>query len=211
MGHRHLLERKFRRAGERTDHKHLGQIITYASGIDAKILIWLCREVTEEHRKAIDWLNEVTNADISFFACEIELWRIGNSLPAPRCHIIASPNDWSKSMKASNTSNGLLTETKKGHLAFWNGLKTYMEEHGTDLRLRSPRPQHWYTLAVGRSKFSISLTTNTQLKRVGCEIYIRGQNAKNAFHQLKSTANKLKLLWDMNLTGKSCPTDKTQE
>ncbi len=68
----------------RTDHKHLGQLITYASGLGAKLVIWNCKEVTEEHRQAVDWLNDVTSADVAFFACEIELWKIGESLPAPR-------------------------------------------------------------------------------------------------------------------------------
>ena len=60
-----------------------------------------------------------------------------------------------------------------------------MTNSDTELRLRTPRPQHWYTMAVGHSKFHISLTTNTQAKRIGCEIYIRGENAKKAFSMLQ--------------------------
>lgn len=169
---------------EKTDHKHLGQIITYASGVEAQIVIWVCTQVTDEHRQAIDWLNEVTRADIAFFACEIELWRIGDSLAAPRFNVVASPNDWTKVVK-STVTNKELSDTKKSHLDFWNGFKAYMEESGSELKLRQPRAQHWYTLAVGRSKFNISLTTNTQSKQIGCEIYIRGEEAKKAFMQLK--------------------------
>ena len=80
-----------------------------------------------------------------------------------------------------------------------------MEEHGTDLRLRLPRPQHWYTLVVGRSKFSISLTTHTQLKRVGCEIYIRSKNAKNAFHQLKKHCKQIETSLGYELDWKELP------
>ena len=169
---------------EKTDHKHLGQIITYASGVEAEIIIWVCSQVTDEHRQAIDWLNEVTRADIAFFACEIELWQIGDSLPAPKFNVVASPNDWTKVLKSTVNSKEL-SDTKKAHLDFWNGFKAYMEEAGTNLKLRQPRPQHWYTLAVGRSKFNISLTTNTQSKQIGCEIYIRGEDAKAAFAQLQ--------------------------
>lgn len=169
---------------EKTDHKHLGQIITYASGVEAQIIIWVCTQVTDEHRQAIDWLNEVTRADIAFFACEIELWRIGNSLPAPKFNIVASPNDWTKVVKSS-TNNKDLSDTKKAHLEFWNGFKAYMEEEESTLKLRQPRAQHWYSMAVGRSKFQISLTNNTQSKEIGCEIYIRGKEAKEAFAQLK--------------------------
>lgn len=164
----------------KTDHKHLGQLITYASGIGAKIVIWICTEVTDEHRQAIDWLNEMTSSDVAFFACEIQLWRIGNSEAAPKFDVISSPNDWQKTVKGS-VSTEALSDTKKAHLEFYNGFKEYMTEAGTDLRLRTPRPQHWYSLAVGRSKFSISLTNNTQTKRIGCELYIRGANAKKAY------------------------------
>lgn len=170
---------------EKTDHKHLGQIITYASGVEAEIIIWICSQVTDEHRQAIDWLNEVTRSDIAFFACEIELWRIADSVAAPKFHVVASPNDWTKTVK-STVSNKELSDTKQAHLDFWNGFKSFMEDSATSLKLRQPRPQHWYTMAIGRSKFHISLTTNTQSKQIGCEVYIRGEEAKNAFTQLSS-------------------------
>lgn len=178
---------------EKTDHKHLGQIITYASGIEAEIIIWVCSQVTHEHRQAIDWLNEVTRADIAFFACEIELWKIGDSLAAPKFNLVASPNDWAKVVKTT-VNNGELSETKKAHLDFWNAFKTYMEESGTSLKLRQARPQHWFNLAVGRSKFNIALTTNTQSKQIGCEIYIRGEKAKEAFSQLEQQKEEIEAI-----------------
>ncbi len=167
----------------KTDHKHLGQLITYASGIEAKILVWVCAQVTDEHRQAVDWLNDVTKADVAFFACEIELWRIDNSNPAPRFKIVSSPNDWSKAIKAGPAPESL-SPTKSAHLAFWNGFKEYMTLTSSQLKLRTPQPRHWYTFAVGRSKFQISLTTNTKSQRIGCELYIRGAQAKIAFSAL---------------------------
>lgn len=167
----------------KTDHKHLGQLITYASGIEAKIVIWVCTQVTDEHRQAIDWLNDVTKADIAFFACEIELWRIDDSSPAPKFKIVSSPNDWAKTITAVSAPEGL-SPTKSAHLSFWNGFKEHMSQTSSQLRLRAPRAQHWYALAVGRSKFHISLTTNTQSQRIGCELYIRGAQAKIAFSAL---------------------------
>ena len=167
----------------KTDHKHLGQLITYASGIDARLVIWVCKEVTDEHRQAVDWLNDVTTSDVAFFACEIELWQIDDSRPAPRFNIVSSPNDWSKAVKTGPSPDSL-SPTKAAHLEFWNAFKEFMTNSESELRLRTPRAQHWYSIAVGRSKFHLSLTTNTQAKRIGCELYIRGAAAKSAFSQL---------------------------
>ena len=76
---------------EKTNHDHLGKIITYASGIEASIIIWICKTITEEHRQAIDWLNENMDDNIGFFAIEIELWKIDGSNPAPKFNIICRP------------------------------------------------------------------------------------------------------------------------
>ena len=178
-GRRVIIENQL----DKTDHKHLGQLITYASGIEARILIWVCSQVTDEHRQAIDWLNDVTSADVAFFACEIELWRIDDSSPAPRFKVMSSPNDWFKVVKSGPAPDSL-SPTKAGHLSFWNGFKEHMTQCSSQLKLRTPRAQHWYSLAVGRSKFHLSLTTNTQARRIGCELYIRGTQAKAAFGSL---------------------------
>lgn len=166
----------------KTDHKHLGQIITYASGIDAKIQIWICKEVTEEHRRAIDWLNEFTTSEVIFFACEIELWKINESLCAPMFKVVSSPNDWSKTIKTNPSE--IKSPLKKIRLEFWNGFKEYMTEKGTDLRLRTPGSNHWYTVSLGTSHFSLAWTINTKENRLGCELYMGGKPAKKYFSKL---------------------------
>ena len=84
---------------ENTDHDHLGKIITYASGLDAKTMIWIFKDIKAEHRQAMDWLNEITDDSMSFFAIKIELWKIDDSKYAPKFNIICSPNHWSKGCK----------------------------------------------------------------------------------------------------------------
>src|SRR5258708_3912238 len=64
---------------ERTDHTHLGQLLTYAAGLQAVTIVWVAQRFTEEHRAALDWLNEHTDEQINFFGLEIELWKIGDS------------------------------------------------------------------------------------------------------------------------------------
>lgn len=168
---------------ERSDHDHLGKLITYASGVDASLVVWICSSVTDEHRQAIDWINQHTDEDIGFFALEIELWRINDSPPAAKFNVVCSPNEWVKSARDS-ISTGTLTSTKSLQLEFWTFLREYMNQASTSLSLRKPRAQHWYSIAVGRSKFHISLTVNTVTDRLGCELYMRGEDAKSAFAQL---------------------------
>lgn len=161
---------------ERTDHDHLGKLITYASGLEAQIIIWIVKEVLEEHRQAVDWLNENTDESINFFAIRMEIWKIGDSEPAPNFHIVSKPNNWAKSVKQSTNE---MSEIKALQLKFWTDFKEYAEQESLNLRLRKAHPQHWYDLSFGRSDCQITLTVNSQKKELACEIYI--PNSKETF------------------------------
>jgi hypothetical protein len=81
-----------------TDHGHLGQIITYAAGLDTRVMVWISTDIREEHRQAIDWLDDLTREDYNFFAVRIELLQIGDRV-APDFVVVASPNSWQKRLK----------------------------------------------------------------------------------------------------------------
>lgn len=171
---------------EMTDHDHLGKLITYASGYDANIVIWIVKDVRDEHKQAIDWLNEHTDDKVNLFAVKMELWKINDSPCAPKFQIISKPNDWAKALKSS-TANSELTDTKMTQLDFWTKFKQYAIEKGTKLRLRKAYPQHWYDISFGTSGVHISLTINTQSNLLGCEIYISdSKEIFNKFHLSKA-------------------------
>lgn len=114
-----LIENQF----GRTDHSHLGQLFTYAAGLDAVTLIWIVETFTEEHRAAIDWLNRITDEKYYFFGIEIELWTIGDSPPAPKFNIVSKPNDWSKTVKeTAEVNRSKLTPWQQSQIAFWKNL-----------------------------------------------------------------------------------------
>ena len=94
---------------EKTDHKHLGQLMTYASGLKAVTIVWLATKFTEEHRSSLDWLNQITDDSFNFFGLEIELWRIDDSLIAPKFNLVSKPNDWSRSVAAASKTCLLYT------------------------------------------------------------------------------------------------------
>lgn len=173
---------------EDTNHDHLGKIITYASGKDAEVIIWIVKRARDEHRQAIEWLNQHTDGNIGFFLIEIELWKINDSLPAPKFNVVERPNDWSKTMKVSEG----LSETRKTQLDFWQAFNAYAfnkKEFMQQFSQRKARPKHWYDLSVGSSAYHLGLTANTQKKQLGVEIYINDD--KDLFEKFKSHKNDI--------------------
>lgn len=167
---------------EITNHDHLGKLITYASGYDAKIVIWIVADIREEHERAVDWLNEHSDEEISYFVVKVELWQIGDSLYAPKFQVISKPNDWAKTVKKSATESNL-TEAKLLQLNYWDKFKEYADRKSTKLRLRNTSPQHWYDISLGSSEAHITLTLNTRENIITCEIYI--SDSKQLFVELK--------------------------
>ncbi|MBN8702771.1 MAG: DUF4268 domain-containing protein [Bacteroidetes bacterium] len=173
---------------ETTDHKHLGQILTYASAHDASIIVWVVKDYTEEHKQAIDWFNRNMPETISFFLAQLELWQINDSLPAPKFNIISEPNNWAKTIKqAGRIEKGSPSELKLLQQRFWSEFKEFVnkEKPQTILNLgRTPRPQHWFDISIGSSKVNLSLTFNSKQEQVGCELYIRKD--ANLYERLKA-------------------------
>jgi hypothetical protein len=173
---------------ERTNHEHLGKILIYASGLEASIVVWIAKEITEEHRRAIDFLNEKPAPGLNVFGVEIQLWQIDDSRPAPRFEVVAMPNEFLADVRRQQQG---LSATNATYLQFWERFKEYCTAEGTTLRLPKPLPQHWYSLAVGRSGFMLSLTATRQHSRVGCEIYIEGINANQYFQALAEEKHQI--------------------
>ena len=92
---------------ETTDHTHLGQILTYAAGRDANVIVWIAKEFRDEHRAALDFLNGRTGEDTEFFAIAAEVWKIEESRPAPHFRVVSAPNDWRKEARRDSTPSEL--------------------------------------------------------------------------------------------------------
>lgn len=87
----------------RTDHDHLGKLLTYVGGLKASTMVWIAERIRPAHRAALDWLNESTVEGVNFFGIELELLKIGESLPAPRFNVVSKPNNWAKQVRASTS------------------------------------------------------------------------------------------------------------
>ena len=172
---------------ERTDHTHLGQLITYAAGLDAVTIVWIAARVAEEHRAAIDWLNEITDTNVRFFALEVELWRIGSSPAAPKFNMISGPNDWSRT--TSNAKKAIedrtLTEPRQMLLDYWTAFGHALSTQSRRVRAVKPLAQNWITHGVGKSGVHINGVLNRRESWVRGEIYLTGTTASAYFELLQ--------------------------
>lgn len=157
---------------ERTNHTHMGQLITYAAGLDAVTIVWIAERFTDEHRAAMDWLNKITDEDFRFFGLEIELWKIGASLIAPKFNVISSPNEWTKSTDPKPPP-GEVSDLKQTYKKYWTKLWELLHEQYPHIRGTRARPQHWCTYSIGRSGFSTATSANTQKGWVRVELVIK--------------------------------------
>ena len=135
-----------------SNHDHLGKLITYAAGRGAKILIWIVENARDEHRAAVQWLNENTNADIGVFLVQIEIYRIEDSPYVPKFTVLESPNanDWIKSTR----QNASLSESKRKKIAWWNSFMDYamaQSEFKKYVNRRKVFPHQLFRLASGTS------------------------------------------------------------
>lgn len=161
---------------ESSNHDHLGKIITYASGLDAKVVVWIVTDAREEHRSAMEWLNNNTNKEINFFLIELHAYKIGDSLPAPKFEIVEKPNDFIKNAKGANGSDDM-NRSQSERLVFWTEFNTVVTSRGKPFNIRKASTDHWYDVSIGTSKARISITLVNKEGFVGVELYIDGEKA----------------------------------
>ena len=185
---------------ERTDHTHLGQLLTYASGLEAVTIIWIAKHFTEEHRSTLDWLNRITDEGFHFFGLEVELWCIGDSPRAPKFNIVSKPNDWSRSIVRA--TRGELSDTRTTQLAYWTELLQVLDEaKGPIPGNRKPQAQGWMPFSIGRTDFRLDAVITLTRQEIRAELYISGSNAKAFFYLLQKQQQKIeselgyKLVW----------------
>lgn len=162
-----LIENQF----GKTDHSHLGQLFTYAAGLDAVSLVWIVEKFTDEHRAAIDWLNRITEEGFHFFGIEIELWTIGESDPAPKFNIVSKPNDWVKTVReATETRNrSELSEWQQMQYEIWQRYGSYLTEVGSQFNAPKPSNSLWVGYGIGRSDAALIV----QFTKAEAQVYVQ--------------------------------------
>lgn len=188
---------------EKTNHDHLGKCITYASVLDASAVIWVASHFTDEHKKALEWLNDHTSDNVSFYGVVVELWQIDDSKPAIRLNVVSEPNEIVR-QAVKNKQQGELTETKKRQLEFWTEFRESLASTGEIRSIQSAGPKYWFDVALGKSGIHLSNTFNTDSDELGIRVYIGNKNADEWLphfeHNKEAIESELgyKLQWNPN-------------
>ncbi len=192
---------------EKTNHDHLGKCITYASVLDASAVIWITSKFTDEHKKALDWLNDHMSDEIGFYGLKVELWQIDDSQPAVRFNVVSEPNIAVR-QATKRKEHGELSEPKKLQLNFWTQFREKLEESGKIRSLRAPQPRYWYGVALGKSGISLSNTFNTERSEIGVRVYIHNKIAEEWLPYFESKKDIIeskigaRLVWNPNPNNK---------
>jgi hypothetical protein len=195
---------------ERTDHSHLGQLLTYAAGLNAVSIVWIAEKFTEEHRATLDWLNEITESQFNFFGLEIELWRIGESPVAPKFNIISQPNDWGRTVKevTARIESENLTEGRKLQLEYWTVFRDYVLANSSILKPQKPLPQNWTNFAIGRSHFHLVAVVNISDKKLTAYLCLSGPNAKPHYYLLLKNKEEIEKEMGFPIEWRELPENK---
>lgn len=190
---------------EDTDHDHLGKLITYASGKGADVVIWVVKHAREEHKAAVEWMNNHTDDKIGFFLCEIKLFQIGDSQIAPAFTVVERPNDWTKEIRKTASANS----TQQQRLEYWQAFNDYAFTDANFSRIfnkRKPTTDHWMDFSIGSSACHIAVSQIQKRKAVDVELYINDD--KELFKSLFAHKDEIEKNMEMELEWKELPERK---
>ena len=195
---------------EETDYKHLGQILTYAAGLDVHTFIWIAKDFRDEHRAALDQLNEMTETRFRFFGIEIKMWVLEGLARALSFEIVSKPNDWNLTIRPAAVKKNI-SEKDKQHKKFWTVLRDYMREKDSQLRFPKPSREHFLKFSIGSSNFSLQPYFRTRDKAIGITLYVKGENATAHFHLLKEQQAEIENEFGEPLEWEETPKNKSHK
>lgn len=161
---------------EMTDHSHLGQLLTYAGGTDPTNIVWVAAAFREEHRSALEWLNQRTDTTTRFFGVEVTAVRIDDSRPAPLFNVVVKPNDWGKNVRTrAQAAEGAASERNLRYAAFWEQyLKAMTDARLTWTRANRAPTQNW--LNTTSDTPGVEYTVSFSRQGLRSEIYFGDSN-----------------------------------
>ena len=162
---------------EPTDHDHMGKLLTYAGGYDADVIIWVARDFRDEHRQALDWLNQRTDENTEFFGVVVEIWKIDESRPAAHFNLVATPNEWRREA-AGSVRTGRISDKNLRYRAFFQQLVDTLRERGFT-NARKAQPTSWFNFSSGHGVRAQYAACFSQGARARVEVYMNAERDAN--------------------------------
>lgn len=152
-----------------TDHRHLGQIITYSSVLTAGVVVWIAEQIRPEHKSAIDFLNQNLKESLRLFAVEASVIRIDDSKPAFTLNVVCMPADVVTGPIGGPQG---VSETQEKYREYFQSLIDELREGHNFTNARAGQPQNWYTFSSENSRIYKYSTSFAAGGRVRVEVYI---------------------------------------
>lgn len=194
---------------EKTDHTHLGQLIAYAAGVNAKKIIWIAESFRPEHAAALQFLNDNTTEDLNFFAVQIELWRIEDSPLAPKFEVIVKPNDWMKTGREQARAAATSTPTQQLQLSFWMKLVEHLKDAAPQIRMHRPVPRSFLSSSFGRTGVDLNIASSIPGRKLWVELWLSEDRAKDYFTVLQQKKDDIEKALDFTLSWQELNGKKT--
>ena len=201
-----IIENQF----ETADHKHIGQILTYAAGLDAFTVIWIAKTFRNEHCAMLDWLNRITDERYRFFGIEMKVWQIEESARAVQFDVVSSPNDWVSGVNRNtlNAANRELSETRQQLKRYWTGLRYYIDDNGKPINFGTPGTRTFHQFSIGKVGFKLMAWLLRSTKRIGIWLYMKGDSYKAYYHLLKEQQEEIHNEFGETLEWNELPTSE---
>ena len=174
-----------------TDHNHVGQVLTYAAGLDSVTIIWIATEFREEHTAVVEWLNRITSERYRFFGLEIALVKIGDSNPAAVFTVVAKPNDWSRGVRRRADTELSRSRIDALNEEFWTKLCSHIDDNNVDVEIGGTWHGTWIGSQFGKTNAWLNAVRLQRPSLLRTEVHFRGKFASAYFDALHEQRDEI--------------------
>lgn len=189
---------------DKSNHDHLGKCITYSSVLNAKCVVWIAEKFCDEHKKALEWLNDNTTQELEFYGIELSLLMIDDKHATLDWSIAVAPNEIVRIGSIDNSKGVSPTGLKQQK--FWQSFRNAISDY-----IKHPQkadPKYWFDIPIGKAGIGISNTYNTNTNTIGCRIYINSSIADYMLPYLEGRKEQIEKELGFNLVWNPNPNNK---
>lgn len=191
-----------------TDHKHVGQLLTYAAGLDACTAIWIAKTFRDEHHAMLDWLNRITGEDYRFFGVEMKVWRIEGPTCGVQFEVVSSPDGWISGVNR-DTQGAANNELSEKFRRYWTGFRDYVTNNDKPINFGVPGTRSFHGFGIGRMDFRLMTWLLRRKRQIGIRLIIDGDNAEGHFRLLEEQKDEIHKTFGETLEWNELPSSRS--